>query len=121
MHTREMPKISPRLAVTEPTALPTARSTSPWKVPVTDTVSSGRVVARETTVAPMINLGTPVASAIQTAPSRNQSPPLMIKSSPNKNKSTVIQTSITSTAFHKISETFTACGQHRNPGSCPTR
>ena len=97
--------MSPRLAVTEPTALPTARSTSPWRVPVTETVSSGRVVARETMVAPMMNRGTPVASAIHTAPSRNQSPPLMMRRRPSKNKSTVIQISIRSTAFQKFSET----------------
>ena len=56
-------------------------------------------------VAPMMNRGTPVASAIQTAPSKNQSPPLMMRSSPKRNNSTVIQISIPSTAFQKFSET----------------
>ena len=119
MHTRDSPRMSPRLAVTEPTALPTARSTSPWRVPVRETVSSGRVVARETMVAPMMNRGTPVASAIHTAPSRNQSPPLMIRSRPSKNNSTVIQISILSTAFQKFSETSIPQGNAGNPAVVP--
>ena len=109
MHSTEMPRIKPRFAVTEPTALPTARSTSPWSTPVTDTVNSGSVVARETMVAPMMNRGTPVASAIQTAPSKNQSPPLTMSSSPNRNSSTVIQIlpiSIPTVSFKKSARPF---------------
>ena len=114
MHTTDSPRISPRLAVTDPTALPTAKSTSPWRVPVRETVSSGRVVARDTMVAPMMNRGTPVASAIHTAPSKNQSPPLMIRSRPSRNNSTVIQISIQSTAFQKFSETSIPRGNAGN-------
>ena len=91
MQTMEIPKIRPILAVTEPTALPTARSTSPASTPVMETVSSGSVVASETMVAPMINRGTPVTSAIHTAPSRNQSPPLTISTSPSINRRITVQ------------------------------
>ena len=61
-----------------------------------------------------MNRGTPVASAIQTAPSKNQSPPLMIKSRPSRNNSTVIQISIQSTAFQKFSETSIPRGNAGN-------
>ncbi|MPM50257.1 hypothetical protein SDC9_96993 [bioreactor metagenome] len=89
VHSTEMPKISPRLAVTEPTALPTARSISPLSTPVTETVSSGSVVATDTTVAPTIKCGMPEVSAIHTAPSKNQSPPLTISKSPTENSNTM--------------------------------
>ena len=93
-HTSDIPIMSPIFAVTEPTALPTAISSSPPSTPVTDTVSSGRVVARLTTVAPIINLGIPVAFAIHTAESTNQSPPLIIRRRPRTNSATTIIVSI---------------------------
>lgn len=49
--------IRARLAVTLPTALPMAISTLPSKAAMEDTRSSGRVVAKLTTVAPTISLG----------------------------------------------------------------
>ena len=85
IHTSEMPMIRPMFAVTEPTALPTARSSSPSMTPVTDTVSSGRVVATLTIVAPIMNLGIPVKFAMKTAESTNQSPPLMMSTRPTTN------------------------------------
>ena len=49
----------PVLAVTEPTALPTAMSALPSRAENTDTSISGMVVAKLTTVAPMMNFGDP--------------------------------------------------------------
>ena len=74
--------MSPRLAVTLPTALPTAMSTFPWVAAMTDTSSSGSVVARLTMVAPTISFGMPLTSAIQEAASTNQSPPFTIRMIP---------------------------------------
>ena len=82
--------ISPTLAVTEPTALPTAMSALPCRAAKTDTSISGMVVAKLTTVAPMMNLGMPEASAIQLAASTNRSPPLMMHSSPAANNSSTM-------------------------------
>lgn len=62
-----MHRMRPVLAVTEPTALPTAMSAFPSKAENSDTSSSGMVVAKLTTVAPMINFGMPVDSAIHVA------------------------------------------------------
>ena len=50
-----------------------------------DTITSGRVVARLIIVAPIMNLGMPVTSATQTAPSTNQSPPLTMSTTPTAN------------------------------------
>ena len=81
--------IRPTLAVTEPTALPTAISALPSSAAKTETSISGSVVAKLTTVAPTMNFGMPKASAIHVAASTNQSPPLMMKTSPAaKNSST---------------------------------
>ena len=51
-------------------------------------MTSGSVVPMETTVAPMSSSGTPNRWAMFTAPSTNQSPPLMRHSSPAQNKIT---------------------------------
>ena len=80
--TRETPMISVVLAVTEPIALPMASCAEPFIAARTETSSSGRVVAKETTVAPTTNFGIPVASANQEAESTNQSPPLMVSTRP---------------------------------------
>ena len=61
--------IKPILAVTLPTAFPTDISTLPSVAAKTDTNISGNVVARLTIVAPTINLGMPLTSAIQLAAS----------------------------------------------------
>lgn len=77
-----------------------------------DVISSGKVVPMLTTVAPMMNCGTPDISAILLAESTNQSPPLMIRTSPTRNKNTVRQISpvrviarisviVPSVVFHK--------------------
>ena len=88
MQTSAMHIITPILAVTEPTALPTAMSTLPSSAANTDTSISGSVVAKLTTVAPMMNLGMPEASAIHVDASTNQSPPLMMhrRHSPNRTR-----------------------------------
>mgnify|MGYP003355817753 CR=1 FL=1 len=79
-------RVIPVLAVTEPTALPTAMSAFPSKAENSDTSSSGMVVAKLTTVAPMINFGMPVDSAIHVAASTNRSPPFMIQNRPAPNR-----------------------------------
>ena len=79
--------IRPVLAVTEPTALPTAMSALPSRAENTDTSISGMVVATLTTVAPMMNFGMPEASAIHVAASTKKSPPLMMHTSPAANSS----------------------------------
>ena len=89
MHTSDRHIISPVLAVTEPTALPTAISALPSSAAKTETSISGRVVAKLTMVAPMMNLGMPDASAIQLAASTNRSPPLMMHTSPAANRRTI--------------------------------
>ena len=86
-HTSDRHMISPVLAVTEPTALPTAISALPSKAANTDTIISGIVVAKLTTVAPMMNFGMRDASAIHVAASTKKSPPLMMHSSPAANSS----------------------------------
>ena len=85
------------LAVTEPTALPIAMSTLPSAAAIRETSISGRVVAMDTMVAPMIKVGMRSAPAIQLAASTNQSPPLMIISAPMANTSRLI--AITSMFF----------------------
>ena len=89
MQTSDRHMISPTLAVTEPTALPTAISALPSSAAKTETSISGRVVAKLTMVAPMMNLGMPDASAIQLAASTNRSPPLMMQISPAAKKRTI--------------------------------
>ena len=80
--TKETPIMRVVLAVTEPTALPIASCAEPFIAALTDTRSSGSVVANDTTVAPTTNFGMPVASANQAAESTNQSPPLIIRTRP---------------------------------------
>ena len=79
--------IRPVLAVTEPTALPMAMSALPSSAEKTDTSISGIVVAKLTTVAPMMNFGIPEASAIHVAASTKKSPPLMMHTRPAANSS----------------------------------
>ncbi len=74
--------MSPVLAVTEPTALPIAIAFEPRAAPIAETSSSGRVVAKLTTVAPIINFGIPETSAIHTADYTKRSPPFPISPSP---------------------------------------
>ena len=79
--------IRPVFAVTEPTALPTAISFLPSRLAITDTSSSGIVVAKLTIVAPTINEGMLAALAIKLEASTNQSPPLITSTIPSINKS----------------------------------
>ena len=86
MQTSDRHIISPVFAVTEPTALPTAISALPSNAENTETSISGMVVAKLTTVAPMMNLGMPEASAIHVAASTKRSPPLMMHIRPTANR-----------------------------------
>ena len=70
------------LAVTDPIAFPIASWAESFIAALTETRSSGRVVANDTTVAPTTNFGIPVASANQEAESTNQSPPFIIEQRP---------------------------------------
>ena len=88
IHKTEMLIIRPILAVTEPTALPIAISFCPFAAAIDETRSSGSVVAKLTTVAPIMNFGIPVASAIHVAASTKTSPPLTISTRPITNKIT---------------------------------
>lgn len=92
--------IRPRLADTEPTALPMAISVCPSAAAMTETMISGRVVATETMVAPMRNLGIPEASAIHDAASTNQSPPLTMSPRPTRNNRTAIRFSLIGLTSH---------------------
>ena len=80
-------------AVTDPIALPMAISALPERAAKTETIISGNVVARLTTVAPTITFGIPETSAIHAAASTNTSPPLIIRAIPIRNKT------ITNTKF----------------------
>ena len=88
IHKTEILIIRPILAVTEPTALPIAISFCPFAAAIDETRSSGSVVAKLTTVAPIMNFGIPVASAIHVAASTKTSPPLTISTRPITNKIT---------------------------------
>ena len=90
----DTPKIRPMFALTDPTALPTARPMLPSAAPIVETKISGRVVAIETIVAPIIKRGTPLTSAIQLDASTNQSPPLTIRTIPTASNKIQINHSI---------------------------
>ena len=72
-------------AVTDPIALPAAISACPDSAAITDTKISGKVVATETMVAPMMNGGIPDADAIQAAASTKRSPPRIMQNNPSAN------------------------------------
>ena len=80
---------------------------------VVDTMTSGRVVPMDTTVAPMSSSGTWKRRAMPVAPSTNQSPPLMRHSRPTMNSKTGMSINFFSFCFWQNSnkkETFiTAC------------
>ena len=96
-HIIDIAIMSPVLAVTDPTALPIAISTLPFRAAKSDTRSSGRVVARLTMVAPIMNLGIPDISAAHVAASTKTSPPLIINPRPTINK---IIVTVSSILFH---------------------
>ena len=66
------------LTVTDPIALPTAISVQLLLAAISDTIISGKVVARETMVAPMIICGMPKMLAMVVAACTKKSPPLTI-------------------------------------------
>jgi len=82
------------LAVTEPTAFPTAISFLPSKDAMADTIISGNVVAILTIVAPIIKVGIPNALAIQLAASTKRSPPFTTQITPIIKISTITNTFI---------------------------
>ena len=61
----------------------------PFTVANSEVSSSGIVVAKLTTVAPMMNFGIPDISASQLAASTKKSPPLTINTSPTRNIITI--------------------------------
>ena len=63
-------------------ALPTANSVAPDRVPVMDTMNSGKEVAVLTMVAPTMTGGTFVILAMSTELSVNRSPPFVMASIP---------------------------------------
>ena len=77
-----IPRISPTLQMHDPIALPTANPGSPLLPAITETINSGVVVARLTSVEPMTTRGIRNNSAIRTLAPTNQSPPLMISARP---------------------------------------
>ena len=78
-------RIKAVFAVTDPIALPAAISACPDSAAITDTKISGKVVATETMVAPMMNGGIPDADAIHAAASTKRSPPRIMQNSPSAN------------------------------------
>ena len=63
------------LQMMEPMALPNAMAPWLWTAAVTETMTSGRVVPMDTTVAPMTISGSRNRFAMPTAPSRTSRPP----------------------------------------------
>lgn len=80
-----------------------ARASSAAKM---ETSSSGKVVAKLTTVAPTISFGMPEASAIHDAASTKKSPPLMMSTRPTMSSKTVIAISICKFPFFTLSDVF---------------
>ena len=76
------------LQIMDPMALPYAVWDCPTAAAMEDTITSGIVVPMETTVAPMSISGMLYLCAIPTAPSTNQSPPLIRRIKPNANSKT---------------------------------
>ena len=66
--------------------MPVAMSVCPCHAAISDTMISGRVVASDTTVAPMMNGGIREADAIHTAASTKRSPPRMMQIRPRTNR-----------------------------------
>ena len=102
---KAMAMMRPRLAVTEPMALPTAMSFLPARLAITETIISGSVVARLTMVAPIMKGGMLAARAIQLAESTNQSPPLTTSTMPTANSRTDIQMLIKNTSVFAFAKT----------------
>ena len=71
---------------------------------ITETSTSGKVVAILTMVAPMISLGIPLLSAIHVEASTKKSPPLMIRSIPRANSKIVVTSSILISSRFRITK-----------------
>ena len=76
-------KIMAVFAVTDPSAFPIAMSAFPRAAASTDTIISGKVVARLTTVAPTRKGGKPIPRARPPAASTKASPPLITSKIPS--------------------------------------
>ena len=129
MATSAMPMMRPRFAVTLPMALPMDISTMPMPLPgesasaarassaaKMETSSSGKVVAKLTTVAPTISFGMPEASAIHDAASTKKSPPLMMSTRPTMSSKTVIAISICKFPFFYAFRAFSFSSSARLRG-----
>lgn len=97
------------LAVTEPTALPTAMSALPFAVAAILTIISGMVVAMDTMVAPIINFGIFIASASLQAPATNISPPFIISNNPMPKSIAVSQMGVSAVKKLRIFKIFLLC------------
>ena len=86
----ERASIKAVLQIMDPIALPYDIAPSPSAALVADTMTSGRVVPMETTVAPTMISGILKRCASPVAPSTNQSPPKIRNTSPSINKMIVI-------------------------------
>ncbi len=78
---------------------PDNRILCPSTAAIVETMISGSVVAMLITVAPIINFGIFVTSAIHTAPSTNQSPPFTMKKIPTAKRKYIMNVSIVSPVF----------------------
>ncbi len=68
-----VPKISPILAIFEPSAFPNAMPGLPSKAAITETSISGALVPKPTITIPMSKVGIPKCLAVATAPRMNLS------------------------------------------------
>ena len=79
-----IPRTSPILAIFDPITLPIAKFENPFKVAFKLTISSGADVANETTVIPIIILGTENFNDKSTEDFVSTSPPWERRTIPNK-------------------------------------
>jgi hypothetical protein len=79
-----IPRTSPILAIFDPITLPTAKFENPFRVAFRLTISSGADVANETTVIPIIILGTENFNDKSTEDFVSTSPPCDRRIIPNK-------------------------------------
>ncbi len=74
--------MSAGFAIIEPSVVPTAMSTTPEKADIRETVSSGRVVEKATSVRPIMKLDTPRRRAVWEAYFTTMSAPFIRRANP---------------------------------------
>ena len=95
------------LQMMEPIALPYAMEPIPFRAEVVETMTSGRVVPMETTVAPISISGRWNFLAMPVAPSTNQSPPKIRQTRPIMNNTIALNKILTSNISEKNQNTLT--------------